>query len=87
MTDITVLEGTTVILNCTSTVEGVNITWTKDPDSLPENSYVIPIDTYLRIKMVTKQNAGRYMCTAYDTNNEIVARNDFVLSVQPNEGK
>lgn len=86
VTDITILEGTTLILNCTSTKGSVNFTWSKDLDSLPENSYVIPTDTYLRIKVITKENAGRYICTAYDTNNEIIAYNDFVLNVQPNEG-
>ena len=85
LTVVTVQEGTSITLNCTTTI-GATVTWSKDHESFPANTEVNPMNTILRVKTVTLQNTGRYTCTAYNTDGNIVAYDDFTLNVQPTKG-
>ena len=85
-----VLEGTTIILNCTATLRGdIVYTFTKDgiDVSTLSNTMFDVNPTYLRIIMVTQSSEGRYGCRAVNgdgtsTMSEIV----YELQVRPTEG-
>ena len=77
-------EGTTVILNCTSVLEGASFTWMKDNANIPSGGNIEVNPTYLRIVRVTINSAGRYMCMASNANNMVSSF--FDLAISPTEG-
>ena len=58
----TIDEGTTIILNCSTKLEGVSsFMWLKDEVEVTTNGNLEVNPTYLRIRMATLDDAGMYL--------------------------
>ena len=85
-----VLEGTTIQLHCSATLRGdIMYRWMKDSGDLPSDLQfqLNPTQEYLRIIMVTEDNAGMYVCTARNSEGTETASAPYTLQIQPTERK
>ncbi|XP_038047943.1 roundabout homolog 1-like isoform X2 [Patiria miniata] len=78
--DTVVAPGTTVMIRCQVIGDPVPVvTWTKEGGELPMGRYTILEDNSLRIRQVTQDDEGVYICEAVNSNGRM--QDDMTLTV------
>ncbi|XP_022095861.1 roundabout homolog 1-like isoform X2 [Acanthaster planci] len=78
--DIMVGPGTTVLIGCDVIGDPIPVvTWSKQSGELPPGRYSILEDNSLRIRQVTQEDEGVYVCEAVNSNGRV--QDDMMLTV------
>ena len=77
-----VRQGTTIILTCTSALEGATLSWTLGADPLPQG---VVTNGGIVVIPVTLDVGSTYTCTARDPDNGVMVSADYDIVPEPRQ--